>query len=1297
MEMVPSQPSQPYDTRSRAEKRVFERLQKSFITETGYTAYHSFKPSSHPYKRFSEIDFLICCSEGLYVIEIKGGNVSYDKGVWKYTNRSGKHSLSQEGPFRQAESALYGLVKTLEGNLPKNVLDQFTIGYGVLFPDCEWRIKSAEWDPAMVADIRTSKDIESWLRRLFDYWRGKNPLTRSASPEALWQIRNFLRPDSDVKPPSYRHEDTAGRKQNVANSFYLSTGKIPYLVEARKRLIKWLREQMIGPENEFIYSISPLDRYCTGVLYPVETGVSGTDPAFAEEANSSDISLPDEQEEVLENSDYESDDKPLVRPIRRKRYIPPSSVGFSFFVEGNVRLSITASAEKYQCKEDKRNEKGRRKNIKYERRNSWQQTLTWSDDGSNKPESKGSPAMISVVSRSSHGGRIFTVTLSNQQEIGLGTDQAAAERVEKSLFNAKLECVIEAGKLAEYPRVVPSLLTEEEQELEFQYKEKHIYAVGHGAAVSWSVESDRNEACIWTEFMPEVEVPKMTTDLKNGDKQVLDLQYLATGQWDDLLKKLEDFTTQYSDWITEQKNSCTKKLSRSDKKIAMHICGRMEEALIRMRHGIDLLRSDSMAGRAFRLANQAMLDQFQQSDRIYGENTVRSYSWRPFQLAFLLTVMKSTIYENDDFRDVLDLIWFPTGGGKTEAYLGLTAFLIVWNRLKYGENGCGTNVLMRYTLRLLTKQQFERATRIICALELIRRQNSPELGEKPISIGLWVGSSTSPNSFYKALEYVEDFKGGNKSASNQLVLKACPWCGVDFGPDNYCAKESSFSFRCNNTECGFCNSKNSLPCNVVDEALYENPPSLLIGTIDKFARLAWEERAGSFFGLDDNSRPPELIIQDELHLITGPLGSVAGIYEAALDTLLTNLSSEVGPKYIASTATIRMAREQVKRLYGRELSVFPPPGLSSDDSFFARTDYEKPGRLYIGYLAPGLNRQFCLAPLAAALLTGPLAVFKDDQERETLLDAWWTAVIYHSSLKSVGESHNTYNINVNDFVRMFSSSTKEDDEFGNYDDAKEVDNVAVERFGNLEIAQITSNLSPEENAEAFNRLEKERGDGHLDVVLASNMISVGLDVDRLALMVVNGQPMTTAEYIQATSRVGRSEVPGLVFANYYCSQARSLSHYENFRPYHESFYRFVEPSAATPYTYQVRRRALHAALVITIRHTCAELRKNETAGDFDQNNSRIQPIIRALKQRCKRASSEQAKETTSHIDQLVKQWHEEADKCKKEKRQLNYKNSNEEKNADCLLCNYGTQLQGLWPTLNSMRNVEDMGALKCDE
>ena len=1065
-------------------------------------------------------------------------------------------------------------------------------------------------------------------------------------------------------------------------------------VGGRNRLVEWLRRQLIGPAQETgdtLVGISPLDRYPTGVLYPVESGFSGLDPASPQEVDApSDADLEDPDEEILERG--EGKESTLAQPARRRRYVPPSSVGFSFFVLGRARFRITVQAATYKVRE--RAELGRYARREYERTPLAETTLAWRA-GEVFEQPPDAPFGVDVRGRRFQGGKIFTISLYNRQQMPLSAHpgQRARLLVEKSLFEAQLECLVESGQLAEYPRVDKSLLSDEEQEIELQYRHKSIIAVGHGGAVNWRVGCQR-PAKVRTEFLPAVEVRRVTMDLAGQGERALGIAFLATASFDEVLSALGRFVDGYGAWVASQ---TIKEFDPSERPPAERLLARMVNALERMKRGVALLKHDRVVARSFQIANQAMLDQMQQSDRVRGKDPAEAvYRWRPFQLAFLLAVVESTVTEDNDFRDVVDLIWFPTGGGKTEAYLGLIALLIAWRRLKHGPSGAGTAAFMRYTLRLLTKQQFERAARIIFALDLLRRGRIKELGSDPITVGIWVGKATSPNRFMQAHDYAEEIQAG-ATAPNGLVLAECPWCGSEFDAGNYRASKTNFEFACLSERCEFSNGAAPLPCNVVDEALYQDPPSLLIGTIDKFARLAWMGRAHGFFG-GNSQRPPELIIQDELHLITGPLGSVAGLYEAGLDTLLR--ARGLRPKYVASTATIRMAREQVRRLYGRDVSVFPPPGLTCEDCYFARTDMQGPGRLYVGYLAPMIDKRHCLAPMAAALLAAPLELFADDDDRAALLDAWWTQVVYHTSLVSVGSSHNNYMVDVRAWTRWIGAESESGEGMNSEsqegaEPSGEPRRPFVERARNLRIDQLTSIKSAKENAATFAKLAKRRDEeGHLDVVLATNMVSVGLDVSRLAVMIVNGQPFTTAEYIQATSRVGRADVPGFVCANYYRHHASSLFHYENFRPYHESFYRFVEPTSVTPYTYQVRSRALHAALVIALRHSCESLRENKSAGDFDRCDERTQEVIELLKKRC--AEAERAGEdgqTAAHIDRLARQWHDEVQRSRTSRRSLKYE-SHRDRAYDALLRDYNDRGPGLWPTLNSMRDVERTAVLK---
>jgi hypothetical protein len=400
----------------------------------------------------------------------------------------------------------------------------------------------------------------------------------------------------------------------------------------------------------------------------------------------------------------------------------------------------------------------------------------------------------------------------------------------------------------------------------------------------------------------------------------------------------------------------------------------------------------------------------------------------------------------------------------------------------------------------------------------------------------------------------------------------------------------------------------------------------------------------------------------------------------------------VYPKYIASTATIRAADKQVKKLYGREAAVFPPPGITCDNSYFAKTVplEEKPGRLYLGYHAPLLGRKECLAPLAAALLAAPAALFADRRHEEILLDAWWTTVVYHGSLKGLANSRMLFDAAIRERLTMMMREMKADPDFQRNQGKDNIVKLLEKRVV-PSIEELTSHKTAAENEAAFSRLKRPYPqDGHLDVALATNMVSVGLDVGRLALMVINGQPLTTAEYIQAGSRVGRKDVPGVVFVNYYRDQTRSLSHYEQFRAYHDAFYRYVEPTSVTPFTWQARNKALHAALVSVMRHGIEGVPE---ASCFSEELPKVQKALEILKNRCADADELLAQDAHKHIEDLAAAWALAAQQCAAQKSGFKYY-SGQDRASKNLLCNYDDAVRGIWPTLQSMRNVEDTALLK---
>ena len=231
-----------------------------------------------------------------------------------------------------------------------------------------------------------------------------------------------------------------------------------------------------------------------------------------------------------------------------------------------------------------------------------------------------------------------------------------------------------------------------------------------------------------------------------------------------VLEGLEDLCGQYEQWITETSQQVPD-LARALQVTAERHLDRCREALQRMRAGIGLLATDSDAWEAFRLANKAMLMQRARSDWLAAADTTSppdldgDHRWRPFQIAFILLCLEGIANPHSQDRELTDLLWFPTGGGKTEAYLGLLAFTAMLRRLRASSSGHGVTAIMRYTLRLLTIQQFERASLLVCCLEAIRRTDS-RLGDQPIEIGLWVGRGATPNTLAEAKVSIDKLRQG---------------------------------------------------------------------------------------------------------------------------------------------------------------------------------------------------------------------------------------------------------------------------------------------------------------------------------------------------------------------------------------------------------------------------------------------------------------------------------------------------------------------------------------------------------
>jgi Helicase conserved C-terminal domain len=780
-------------------------------------------------------------------------------------------------------------------------------------------------------------------------------------------------------------------------------------------------------------------------------------------------------------------------------------------------------------------------------------------------------------------------------------------------FTAKVEAPGGAAGILPYEERGLRGADEEEESLALLYRASRTFAVGHGCAADWSPTATAEAATeVQAECLPSYEAPSITPDIvdENGHALVVPMAPLAgLVEGDDGVGNMEQLIRLYAAWVEAQELRVPG-LDPEFQPAAYRHVEQCRHVLRRMRHGLDFLSSDADAQRAFRLANHAMLLQQLRTRRReprrtqYNGDTQRIEvidplevpdwsdvddrgSWRPFQIAFVLTALESTARKKSGERETVELIFFPTGGGKTEAYLCLSAFSMFYRRLQNPADA-GVDVLMRYTLRLLTAQQFQRAGALICAMEHLRSAEH-DLGDARFSIGIWVGGSVTPNDRADARRARRRLEAGESGAENKFIVLRCPWCAAQMGEiestgrtrrnspkaAGYVERDRTVVLCCPDQTCEF---SQELPILVVDEDIYEKQPSLVIGTVDKFAMLAWRPEARSIFGLDANGgrafSPPNLIIQDELHLISGPLGSILGLYEAVIEELCTDHRGPVArPKIISSTATIRRSEQQIKDLYARTHAVlFPPRGLDASDSFFARYARSpngklSPGRLYVGIHGAGLGSvQTAQVRSFASLLQAPMPL--DPQKR----DPWWTLVVFFNSLRELGTSLSLLQSDIPDYLKVLRNRL----------------GLAPEQIRRLwNILELTGRLRNDEVPRAMDSLEiPTTGSGRpVDICLASNIVEVGVDIDRLSLICVVGQPKTTSQYIQVTGRIGRRwwERPGLVATIYSPSKPRDRSHFEKFRSYHERLYAQVEPTSVTPFSPPVLDRALHAVLIAYVR------------------------------------------------------------------------------------------------------------------
>lgn len=1034
----------------------------------------------------------------------------------------------------------------------------------------------------------------------------------------------------------------------------------------RDEILARLVGDLVGPlEPNEVLSDRPTQRYSTGILYPRDARIEPQE---------------DEDGGLAANVTEDAASEPEEAGVSLHAALKPATAGLSFAIEPSgtnirpvIRIGITCAVYKRVAVDDAGHEvEGAPPDRAHER---WRRTPL---SAIVEMELRAGETRLPLAEHGIEGLELYalvtphagveTVTLALASQRFRGDSSAFEE--EQHFFQVDLQVVTVAnGRFA--PRPSRRAQTDEDSRTAaLIYRDVKEYVVGHTCSARAILDGDAVTK-LKMEWVPAVVVPRVSD---RGDKvfdalhqsrddRPLEARWLAEASTPGLVAGLKRLVAAYEQWIAREAARISSLPAEFQAQAQKHV-DRCRLGAQRMSEGISSIGTDENVRAAFQLAQSAMATQFGWSRKGAG------LKWRPFQLAFQLLVIPSLAELSHTDREVMDLLWFPTGGGKTEAYLALTAFIIMLRRLRATkkDDGAGVAVLMRYTLRLLTVQQFQRAAAIIFACELLRRRAAsqdpglPDLGTAPIGIGLWVGAAATPLTLQEALNRPP----GDPSTPEQLTT--CPCCGAKLSW-KLSPRESTVECTSDPSSCELAQSGPRLPVWTIDEEVYRHMPSLLIGTVDKFAQIVRKTDTGSIFGRGTTHAPPDLIIQDELHLISGPLGSMAGLYEVAIDELCR--ANSVRPKVIGSTATIRRAEEQIRALFDRGTYQFPAPGLDAGNSAFAVTDLGSPGRLYVGLTTAGRSATYMLQALVASLLQSATASGASPQER----DHYWTLVAYFNSLKELGRALVLMQDDVPVSIRQFSARR-------------------AEQPRRIEApAELTSRVRSYEIRDMLERLNKPAGASEaVDLLVASNMISVGMDIPRLGLMVVNAQPKTLSEYIQATSRVGRGDAPGVVITMYNSMRARDRSHFETFETWHRCLYRDVEATSVTPFASRAQDKALHAVLVALVRHLVPGMDRRPILDDIRRADA--ERIASTIDARVARVDPAERTIVSQKLQRLIDQWASRRDLQtywddynRRTSLLMSAEQFAAKADVDSDLDAEGAR-RALWPTPNSMREVE---------
>ncbi|MDR0989952.1 MAG: DISARM system helicase DrmA [Propionibacteriaceae bacterium] len=1157
----------------------------------------------------------------------------------------------------------------------------------------------------------------------------------------------------------------------------------------RENLVDILQRELIGPTDgpDELIAVQPDNRYLLGRIAPTKLRPSATDetPAGADDELMVDLgddldarqssgvpvtSVDDSSADADEDNGGDRDDEPVRRGL-----MIPASMGLRFQVPRDLSaFDVHASWGVYNSeKTGELNDAGQE--VRKYRRSPIDQTIRV-EVARLKPGQTTDFDLVDDVKL-----RVDVYQDDPRQrllvEVALCNDRETPRRIPANAWMFQTKLSVDAPDGAVFLPVHDLLLDtdvpdgDELQRLELQYRNRLEFAIGRTCSVDWhEVESERRADRVWTTWMPTAEIPQTQAQVVPGAE--LNMVKLAEADPSQLEAGLRPIIGAYGLWLDDREAEAAR-LPAHLRTVGLAAVAEARQIHQQLVTGLEFLLSNPDAQKCFRFMNRAMADQRVHSQIADLRDSAQPFtlaeakmkvlardsphSWRVFQLAFVLMqipAMTDPAYprRSSDLAQV-ELLFFPTGGGKTEAYLGLAAYTFAIRRLQgniestdgklNGDDGVA--VLMRYTLRLLTSQQFQRATTLVCAAELIRREDPATWGEVPFRIGLWVGSAVSPKRVEDADKELTRVNQMSSTRNDQgagyrltvLQLRHCPWCGsslssrdveVDTTANRVYVRCSDETGQCPFREGG--QVAEGIPVLTVDEEIYRLVPSFVIATVDKFARLAREGEAAALFGyvsqfcprhgythpdyndnlshkqngkwpavttrLTTRLRPPDLIIQDELHLITGALGTTVGLFEVAIDELCRwqlqpqTPDSEplaVKPLIVASSATVRRAADQVRALYGRDIAVFPPQVLDVSDTFFSKeitVSKENPGRRYIGLSTTGVRLTTAEIQVAQTVLSAAQLLLDESYQRDSSHDAteadpYMTLVSYFSATRELAGMARYVQDDIQNGLSKSRPSSKLPVRYGTDFGAINLGEL-TSRISSSDITQTLDEMaasfsgSIDSNQERAKRSQigakyPERKVRPFDVVLATSMLQVGVDVTRLGLMMVVGQPKMTSEYIQASSRVGRDPSrPGLVVTLGNWARPRDLAHYEQFRYYHETFYKQVEPLSVTPFSVTSLDRGLAGLLVSAARVAQASrvdgLSEENNAWQIENQREFVVSLIEKLLRRISAASASDGAEdveywTRQRLLAALGQWEERNRTVSRQRLQLVYERFND--------------------------------------